>query len=70
MVHTAWPAGKPTPFPVPMATPDVSDGFSFNIVNNMWGTNYVMVRSLNERIILMRQQFPLQPTAFIIRFLS
>ena len=34
--------GYPTPFPVPMETPDVSKGFSFNIVNNIWGTNYVM----------------------------
>ncbi|XP_065197324.1 uncharacterized protein LOC135828822 [Sycon ciliatum] len=34
--------GKPTPFPVPMETPSAADGFAFNIVNNIWGTNYIM----------------------------
>lgn len=29
-------------FPVPMATPDPSQGFAFNIFNNIWGTNYIM----------------------------
>ena len=28
--------------PVPMETPDLMDGFGFNILNNLWGTNYVM----------------------------
>ena len=34
--------GFPTPFPTPCATPVVDDGFSFNIFNNIWGTNYIM----------------------------
>ena len=34
--------GYPTPFPTPMEQPDVSQGFSFNIYNNIWGTNYIM----------------------------
>ena len=29
-------------FPVPMEVPDVKNGFSFNIFNNIWGTNYIM----------------------------
>ena len=29
-------------FPVPMEDPDVNEGFSFNLFNNLWGTNYIM----------------------------
>lgn len=28
--------------PVPMETPDLMGGFSFNIFNNLWNTNYIM----------------------------
>ena len=34
--------GHPTPFPTPPSKPAIDDGFSFNIFNNIWGTNYVM----------------------------
>jgi len=34
--------GYPTPFPTPASKPSIIDGFSFNIFNNIWGTNYVM----------------------------
>ena len=34
--------GYPTPFPTPPSKPAINDGFSFNIFNNIWGTNYVM----------------------------
>ena len=34
--------GEPTPFPTPMEQPDVKQGFAFNLVNNIWGTNYIM----------------------------
>eukprot|EP00731_Ephydatia_muelleri_P008681 Em0004g1019a len=34
--------GNPNAFPTPMQQPDVSSGFSFNIFNNIWGTNYIM----------------------------
>ncbi|XP_065831101.1 uncharacterized protein [Oscarella lobularis] len=34
--------GRPTPFPTPVSKPNVDDGFAFNIVNNIWGTNYLM----------------------------
>ena len=35
-------AGKPTGFPVPFNTPDLSYGVSTMLVNNLWGVNYVM----------------------------
>ena len=34
--------GYPNPFPTPASPPVTDDGFSFNIFNNIWGTNYVM----------------------------
>ena len=35
--------GKPNVFPVPLdETPDVGQGVSFSVYNNIWGTNYVM----------------------------
>ena len=44
---TSWDApilsvGGDNYFPVPMENPDVSEGFSFNLFNNLWGTNYIM----------------------------
>ena len=36
-------------FPVPMATPDPSQGFAFNIFNNIWGTNYIMWWPFTEK---------------------
>eukprot|EP00698_Gefionella_okellyi_P007992 TRINITY_DN1960_c0_g1_i5.p1 TRINITY_DN1960_c0_g1~~TRINITY_DN1960_c0_g1_i5.p1 ORF type:complete len:711 (-),score=103.27 TRINITY_DN1960_c0_g1_i5:35-2167(-) len=35
-------AGPPTPFPEPMVQPDYSQGWHFNLYNNIWGTNYIM----------------------------
>lgn len=35
-------AGKPNPFYNPIDGPDMSEGMSFNIMNNVWGTNYIM----------------------------
>lgn len=35
-------AGKPTGFPVPFDTPDLSYGVSTMLVNNLWGVNYVL----------------------------
>lgn len=34
--------GKPTGFPCPFNTPDLSYGVSTMLVNNLWGVNYVM----------------------------
>lgn len=34
--------GYPNPFPTPPSRPAVDDGFSYNIFNNIWGTNYIM----------------------------
>ena len=34
--------GEPTPFPNVRHPPDLAGGMSFNLANNIWGTNYVM----------------------------
>ncbi len=34
--------GAPTAFPTPAVQPSVTQGFSFAIYNNVWGTNYIM----------------------------
>jgi hypothetical protein len=34
--------GAHTAFPVPFTAPDMTQGFSFLLYNNIWGTNYVM----------------------------
>jgi len=35
--------GTPTPFPTPRnAPPNMADGISYNIFNNIWNTNYVL----------------------------
>jgi hypothetical protein len=34
--------GHPTPFPQGITQPDMDQGVHFNLVNNVWGTNYVM----------------------------
>jgi len=33
--------GEPTPFPNGLQPPAMSQGMHFNLVNNVWGTNYV-----------------------------
>ncbi len=34
--------GAPTPFPNLSSPPDLKQGMSFALCNNIWGTNYVM----------------------------
>ena len=34
--------GEPTPFPNVITRPDLVKGMSFNLANNIWGTNYPM----------------------------
>ena len=34
--------GLPTPFPNVRHMPDLAEGMSFNLANNIWGTNYIM----------------------------
>ena len=34
--------GPPNPFPTPVTKPDFASGFTSNIFNNIWGTNYIM----------------------------
>lgn len=47
--------GNPTPFPSLTRPPDLSQGMSFCLHNNVWGTNYVM-------------WWPYQPQDFSIQF--
>lgn len=35
--------GKPTPFPNGLFAPEMDKGVHFNLMNNVWGTNYVSV---------------------------
>jgi len=35
-------AGQTTPFPTPYTPPDLTQGMSFNLYNNIWNTNYIM----------------------------
>jgi len=35
--------GEPTAFPTPFAAPDLALGASWNLWNNIWGTNYPQV---------------------------
>ncbi|WIA38239.1 hypothetical protein OEZ86_001582 [Tetradesmus obliquus] len=34
--------GRPTPFPNGLFAPEINKGVHFNLMNNVWGTNYVM----------------------------
>ena len=50
-------------FPIPMATPDPSQGFAFNLFNTIWGTNYIMwwPYSDSERSSMFRYTMILPP---------
>jgi hypothetical protein len=41
--------GKPNPFPNVQTQPDMTEGVSFNLANNIWGTNYVMWQPYGEQ---------------------
>ena len=58
--------GEPTPFPNVRHPPDLSMGITFNLANNIWGTNYVMWQPYVEQGATMRFRFeiragPVQP---------
>ena len=58
--------GRPTPFPSVVHLPDLHAGMHFNLVNNVWGTNYVMWWPYQESDRNMRFRFVVQiesPTA-------
>ena len=52
--------GDPTPFPVLDTPPDMSQGVSFNLANNIWGTNYIMWQPYSPEAAQMRFRFVLQ----------
>lgn len=39
--------GEPTGFPTPLEAPNVDEGFSFYLCNNIWGTKSVLFFSQN-----------------------
>lgn len=52
--------GEPTPFPSVRAKPDMTKGMSFNLANNIWGTNYVMWQPYSAESANMRFRFILE----------
>ena len=52
--------GRPTPFPSVVHLPDLHAGMHFNLVNNVWGTNYVMWWPYQESDRNMRFRFVVQ----------
>ena len=49
--------GFPTPFPNVRHAPDLSEGVSFNLANNIWGTNYIMWQPYSGQGETMRFRF-------------
>lgn len=49
--------GMPTPFPNVRHMPDLSEGMSFNLANNIWGTNYIMWQPYGGQGANMRFRF-------------
>ena len=49
--------GAPTPFPNVRHLPDLSEGMSFNLANNIWGTNYIMWQPYSGLGATMRFRF-------------
>lgn len=49
--------GAPTAFPNVRHQPDMSDGMSYNLCNNVWGTNYVMWTPWREQDVNMTFRF-------------
>ncbi|KAK9798230.1 hypothetical protein WJX73_010911 [Symbiochloris irregularis] len=52
--------GTPTPFPTVRQQPDMSAGMSFNLANNVWGTNYVMWQPYEARDANMKFRFTIE----------
>jgi hypothetical protein len=57
--------GHPTPFPSVVHLPDLEQGMHFNLVNNIWGTNYVMWWPYQESDRNMRFRFVVQVESLI-----
>jgi hypothetical protein len=54
--------GSPTPFPNINTQPDMTKGMTFNLANNIWGTNYVMWQPYGDVSSTQRFRFELQMT--------
>jgi hypothetical protein len=52
--------GEPTAFPTVKGGPDMAQGMSFNLANNVWGTNYVMWAPWGEDDVSMTFRFALE----------
>ena len=52
--------GKPTGFPCPFNTPDLSYGISTMLVNNLWGVNYVMWYPFEEEDATMQFRYVIE----------
>lgn len=48
--------GSPTPFPNGLFAPQMEEGVHFNLMNNVWGTNYVSTGNCNR--VVVRRQLP------------
>ena len=55
--------GKPTGFPCPFDTPDMSYGISTMLVNNLWGVNYVMWYPFEEEDANILFRYVIEATA-------
>ena len=62
MDSTLMGVGWPNPFPTPATKPDYTKGFSFNLLNNIWGTNYVMWYPFTEEDNFSKFRFKLTLT--------
>ena len=58
--------GAPSIFPVPTTTqpPDMGEGFSYLLINNLWNTNYPAFIPWREGDEEIRWRFALEPTPF------
>lgn len=52
--------GLPTPFPNVRHMPDLAEGMSFNLANNIWGTNYIMWQPYSDVGASMRFRFEIR----------
>jgi hypothetical protein len=51
--------GKATPFPNGVYSPCMAEGVHFNLVNNVWGTNYIMWTPYSDKDIDVAFRFSL-----------
>lgn len=54
--------GRHNPFPNGVIPPDMAEGVHFNLMNNIWGTNYIMWVPWSQRDVNMAFRFELTVT--------